>query len=223
MRASCALYARALLFMSSGAPIPLHPHPDILDTLQRQSSEIAGLRQEVARSCTRTDLQDLERGLAARLSGLEARIDRLDADACVNIPLDVLEATLDSHVDVDGGGGGADGDDDEGGNARAGCVASWAVGLRHFVSFTQPPPAPFAALAVRTRVLAQRLRACPSRATSLRTTHTCDTCIVPWSLRARGLSSRQYVERLQMRWMLRLCASQMSARLARLLLRWERR
>ena len=63
---------------------------EILETLQRQSVEISNFKSDLASRASRGDIHELERRLYARLSLLEGRVDRLEADTSVSLPLDVL-------------------------------------------------------------------------------------------------------------------------------------
>jgi hypothetical protein len=63
---------------------------EILETLQRQSMEISNFKSDLASRASRGDIHELERRLYARLSLLEGRVDRLEADTSVSLPLDVL-------------------------------------------------------------------------------------------------------------------------------------
>jgi hypothetical protein len=80
---------------------------EILETVQRQSIEIANLRAEVGQHATRGEVAELSRALGARLGALEGRVERLEEETCLSIPLEVL---MDAAPESEGGsGGGASG------------------------------------------------------------------------------------------------------------------
>jgi hypothetical protein len=98
------------------APVFAHPYPaaEILGTLQRQAADIANLRSEVAQCGTRADLAALERGVASRLAALDRRLDALEADTAVELPVEALEALLGTGTAAAARGD----DDDDGGGGR---------------------------------------------------------------------------------------------------------
>lgn len=80
---------------------------EILETVQRQTVEISNLRAEVGQHATRGEVAELSRSLGARLASLEGRLERLEEETSLSIPLEVLMDTAAEAESNGGGGGGA--------------------------------------------------------------------------------------------------------------------
>lgn len=67
---------------------------EILDRLAKQSQDISNLRTELSNAATRSEVQALEKAISTRIGSLERRIDRLELETSLDIPLDVLDANI---------------------------------------------------------------------------------------------------------------------------------
>lgn len=67
---------------------------EILHQLQRQAAEINNLRGDISERVTRTELQSFERAVGDRMASLERRIEQLEAETALDIPLDMAETLL---------------------------------------------------------------------------------------------------------------------------------
>lgn len=61
---------------------------EILEAVARQSTELKNLRAEVSACATRADVSTVQREISARLSSVEARLDRLEAETHLDLPFD---------------------------------------------------------------------------------------------------------------------------------------
>jgi uncharacterized protein len=67
------------------------------------------MRSEMAHMSTKSDLQALERAISGRLAALDRRISAIEADTSVDLPLDLLEATLEGGAAAAAAAAAADG------------------------------------------------------------------------------------------------------------------
>lgn len=71
-----------------------------MNHLSAQAAEINNIKSSIQSCGTKDDLRNLEQAISLRISGLERRVDNLELDTSIDLPLSVLEDALDDqHAD----------------------------------------------------------------------------------------------------------------------------